>query len=84
MQAKDTVLDAYLNDSICGTWECLADASYNGGSSALTRAGWVAVGTEKVEWAKKIALHMDVDANKSPSFCYFRDKMKLMAEGSTG
>lgn len=30
-KAKDGVLNQYVNDSICGTWECLADALYKGG-----------------------------------------------------
>lgn len=34
-KAKDAVLNSYENDSICGTWEKLADAVYKGGASAL-------------------------------------------------
>ena len=34
-QAKDGVLNRYQNDSICGTWELLADAVFVGGSTAL-------------------------------------------------
>ena len=30
-KAKDTVLNRYVNDSICGTWELLADAVFPGG-----------------------------------------------------
>ncbi|MDO9141925.1 MAG: hypothetical protein Q7U38_16515 [Methylobacter sp.] len=28
---KEVVLNAYISDSICGTWELLADAVYKGG-----------------------------------------------------
>ena len=75
-KAKDSILNAYENDSICGTWERLADAIYKGGASALSSKGSHAVGTEKSLWAKQICPHMDVDRNKSPSFCAFRDKLR--------
>lgn len=82
-KAKDAVLNAYTNDSICGTWEYLADAVYNGGSPALSAKGWQAVGTEKSQWAEKISPHMDVANNISPSFAYFRGKLLELAEVMT-
>lgn len=82
-KAKDAVLNAYTNDSICGTWECLADAVYNGGSPALSAKGWQAVGTEKSQWAEKISLHMDIANNTSPSFAYFRGKLLELTEVMT-
>ena len=33
--AKDAVLNSYVQDSICGTWEVLADAVHPGGSQLL-------------------------------------------------
>ena len=75
-KAKDNVLNRYQNDSICGTWELLADAVFSGGSSALKNRGWQAAGREKFVWAEKIAPEMNVDKNASPSFCYFRDKIR--------
>lgn len=74
-QAKDSVLNTYINDSICGTWEKLADAIFPGGSTALSAKGWQAIGAEKFKWAEKITPHMDVDNNASPSFDYLRTKM---------
>ena len=74
-QAKDNVLNSYVNDSICGAWEKLADAVYNGGSSKLSSLGWHAVGAEKSVWAEKISPHMDINNNLSPSFNYFRRKL---------
>ena len=74
-QAKDAVLNGYVNDSICGTWEVLADAVFPGGSRALAGRGWQAVGREKSEWAAKISPLMDVESNASPSFQYFREKL---------
>ena len=79
-KAKDKVLRGYANDSICGTWEYLADAVFPGGSQALSAKGWQAAGAEKSAWSRSITPHMDVDSNASPSFCYFRDKMRELAE----
>lgn len=75
-KAKDAVLTSYVNDSICGTWEKLADAIYPGGAHVLNKKGWQAIGSEKSIWAQKIAPHMSIDTNNSPSFCYFRDKTR--------
>ena len=74
-KAKNVVLSAYVNDSICGTWECLADAVFPGGSKALSAQGWQKIGAEKSEWAKKISPNMEITANKSPSFQYFCEKI---------
>jgi hypothetical protein len=74
-KAKDAVLSSYVNDSICGTWEKLADAVYSGGAQALSKQGWQTVGLEKSKWAEEISPHMDVRNNESESFCYFRDKL---------
>ena len=46
-KAKQKVLDSYTNDSICGTWEKLADAVYSGGSKELSKLRWQGVGKEK-------------------------------------
>ena len=74
------VLDDYENDSICGTWELLADAVHPGGSQELKDLGWGAVGREKSSWAEKITPYMDVEQNASPSFQYFRDKIRGLSE----
>ncbi len=76
--AKSAVLDAYTNDSICGTWEKLADAVFPGGSRKLSNLGGQ-TGEEKTTWAKKISPFMDVDNNLSPSFRYFRDKLRCLS-----
>ena len=75
-EARDGVLGRYRNDSICGTWELLADAVCPGGSSSLISRGWQAVGREKSRWSENIAPRMDVDNNASPSFQYFRRKLR--------
>lgn len=74
-KAKGDVLDSYVNDSICGTWETLADAVHPGGAAALETKGWQAVGAEKSNWAKAISPRMSRDRNASPSFKYFCRKL---------
>lgn len=75
-----SVLRRYRNDDICGTWELLADAVYPDGAAGLKRSGWQAAGKEKSEWAEHIAPHMDVDRNSSPSFQYFRERVRALAQ----
>ena len=73
--AKRNTLESYVQDSICGTWELLADALFPGGSAALAGLGWQSVGAEKANWATAIAPLMDVNDNASPSFLYFLRKL---------
>lgn len=80
--AKDGVLTAYRNDSICGTWEVLANAVYKGGAQALAAQGWQKVGAEKSAWAERISPYMDVNNNNSPSFCYFRDQLRALTNAN--
>jgi len=79
-KAKDNVLKGYQNDSICNTWEVLADAVYTGGAPALTKKGWQVVGKKKSEWAEKIAPNIDIEHNKSESFKYFVRKMQELLQ----
>ena len=68
--AKMHVLNTYVQDSICGTWEVLADAVYPSGTSKLSRehASFIEIGKLKAEWAQNIGIHMDLKSNESPSF----------------
>jgi len=79
-RAKDAILNSYQNDSICGTWEKLAEAVYPGGFQVLSKQGWQMIGKEKSKWAEKITPHMNVDNNQSPSFNFFKDKIQELAE----
>lgn len=79
-KAKETVLQSYVNDDICGTWERLADAVYPGGAPALSKKGWHMIGAEKSKWAKAIAPKMDISNNRSDSFCYFCRKLTELTE----
>jgi hypothetical protein len=74
-KVKKSVLSNYNNDSICGTWELLADAIYEGGSRKLMDEGYPITGKIKTEWAENIAPHLSVANNKSPSFQYFLGKI---------
>lgn len=58
--AKMHVLNTYVQDSICGTWEVLADAVYPGGTSKLSRehASFIEIGKLKAEWAQNIGIHI--------------------------
>lgn len=78
--AKDDVLSSYVNDSICGTWEKLADAVYPGGANALSKKGWQSTGAEKTRWAEDITPRMDIENNKSPSFRFFRDEIRSLLD----
>jgi hypothetical protein len=77
-RAKTGVLNSYAQDSICGTWEILANALYPRGLKALTKNGYHITGVEKSRWAIEIAPHMDVDKNQSPSFCSFRNELRAV------
>jgi len=78
-RAKQNVLNSYVNDSICGTWELLADAVYKGGNKALSKKGWWAVGEQKSIWAREISPYMDVENNQSPSFREMRAQLRNIA-----
>lgn len=77
-KAKINIIEAYRADSVCGTWELLADAVYPGGSQQLLKQGWQAVGAEKSAWAERITPHMDLTHNASPSFNYFLEKIQRL------
>ncbi len=77
-RAKRPVLDSYIQDSACDTWELLADAVYPGGSAAIKKAGWPLPGQIKHEWAERIGPLMSLDDNASPSFGKFRDRLRQL------
>lgn len=77
-RAKRDVLDHYVQDNPCGTWELLADAVHTGGAVAIKKAGWPLPGQLKHEWAEKIGPFMSLHQNVSPSFGKFRDGLLRM------
>ena len=72
-KVKVKILKRYKQDSICGTWELLADAIYPGGSQELKKKN---AGKEKYKWAQKIGKHMQIGRNKSMSFQAFIKSIK--------
>lgn len=79
-KARQQILDGYLRDSQCGTWEKLAEAIYPGGLNVLVQHGKrsVKILEQKRVWASQICPYMDVENNHSPSFRCFRDGMRRM------
>jgi len=78
--AKKDVLRRYTQDSVCGTWELLADAIYPGSSLAIRKASWPLPGQVKYQWAERIAPHMNVEENVSHSFGKFRDGLRQLVQ----
>ncbi len=81
-RAKADVLDRYVPDSVCDTWELLADAVHAGGSAAIKKAGWPSPGKIKCEWAERIGPLLEPDRNTSPSFGKLRDGLRRLAAGA--
>lgn len=77
-KARMRVLDHYIQDSICGTWELLAEAIYQGGARAIRKAGWPLPGQIKHEWADRIGRLLDPETNQSPSFVKLRDGIRRL------
>lgn len=72
-QYKKNVLHDYVQDSICGTWEVLADVVFKGGIREIRskKMSYMEIGRLKSEWAEKIGSQMVFENNKSPSFKFF-------------
>lgn len=71
--AKRSLLQKYVQDSIIGTWELLADIVYKGGVQQLKRnaVSYYEIGMFKCECAKNIGQWLDIRKNYSQSFNYF-------------
>ncbi len=78
-RVKEPYLSNYVQDSICGTWEHLADAIHSGGHIELEKSGFPTTGQTKCDWARKIAPLLEPESNESPSFQVFRDGIKQLA-----
>lgn len=77
-KAKRDVLNRYRQDTVCDTWELLADAIFLGGSMAIKKAGWPLPGQIKHEWAEKIGPLLEPNRNLSPSFGKLRDGLRRL------
>jgi DNA-binding Lrp family transcriptional regulator len=81
-EARTEVINAYKQDSQCGTWEVLANAIEPETLKELQKQGrrsWRILDRKK-KWAVKISRHMDVEGNQSPSFRAFRDGIRKIAD----
>jgi len=78
-RTKDSALNTYTQDAICGTWEKLADVIYPGGFAKLNPLGYPIIGEEKCNWAKHISPYMNINSNNSKSFQVFCSGIKLLA-----
>ncbi len=68
---KTEVIDAYEQDSICGTWEVLCRA-ISENADDLIDIGYPAIGHYKALWAENISRYMLPQKNVSPSFNTFK------------
>jgi hypothetical protein len=76
---KPAAVRKYVQDSVCGTWEVLADAIHPGGAAHLKERGPHAVGQAKSQWASAMTELMDIENNRSPSFqAFVRGLRKLV------
>lgn len=75
--AKKNIVLSYKQDSICGTWETLANAIYPGGLVKMKKEcpTYIEKGKIKAEWAARIGKHMNIYNNASPSFQHFISEM---------
>ncbi|MEZ5399758.1 MAG: hypothetical protein R2729_08805 [Bryobacteraceae bacterium] len=81
-KAKMKIINFYAQDSVCGTWELLADAVHPDGAPVLKSLGYPAVGMAKKQWAETIGAHMDPERNESASFQAFRSGLlRICKEG---
>ena len=76
--AKVPVLETYVQDSICGTWEVLADVVFPGGAKRLVAEGYPRIGQEKLKWATSVGSRIDIQANRSRSFQVFREGIERL------
>jgi hypothetical protein len=77
-RGRFAVLDRYVQDSVCGTWELLADAIHPGGHAAIKRSHGILRGQVKHDWADRIGPLLDPDRNLSPSFGKLRDGLRRL------
>jgi hypothetical protein len=65
------VLDSYVQDSVCGTWEILCRA-VSENAEELIDIGYPAIGHYKALWTENISRYMLPQRNVSPSFNTFK------------
>lgn len=73
--ARLNILQKYMQDSVIGTWECLADVVHKQGAKHFDKKVYHEIGKFKCECAEKIGEYLDIRNNKSPSFNFFIKKL---------
>ena len=75
----------YIQDSICNTWEFLADILTPKGFNEFKKKNITAydIGKNKIEWANKIGSKMTIRNNKSTSFNMFLNEIDFHNQNST-
>lgn len=75
--ARLSVLHSYIQDSVCGTWEVLANTVFPGGMKKIrnNNYSYVQIGALKCEWSEKIGHYLNIHNNKSPSFNLFLQEL---------
>lgn len=83
--ARKQFLQKYVQDSIVGTWETLADIVYKGGLKALRRnaSSYYEIGKFKCECADHVGQYLNINNNESPSFNYFISKLDFFCSHTT-
>ena len=80
-EADLSLLKTYSQDSICGTWELLAQIlEGREKGQELARIGYPAVGIFKAKWAESIAPWLDPERNKSPSLQLFLKRFRSIVQ----
>ena len=74
-EADTALIDAYQQDSVCGTWELLCKIVCPDTYRSIIEIGYPAIGNYKAKWADNISSHMSPDRNKSPSFLLFANAL---------
>ena len=69
--SKKEILDSYVQDSVCGTWEILCRA-ISENAEELIDIGYPAIGHYKALWTENISQYMSPQNNASPSFKTFK------------
>ncbi len=77
--ARESAFREYEQDSICGTWEVLANVVYKGGLKKFKKdcPSYGEIGKYKSKWADEIGKYMNIDNNISPSFNYFLSQIRM-------
>lgn len=69
------ILNQYIQDSVCGTWETLCNTIEGNKAQEIIESDYKITGRYKAEWAEKISQYLDCRRNISPSYKLFRQSL---------